>query len=401
MKPLTSLAMAVDYYDLVMISDDLFDEEPIDRMLGEFAERGVNAIQWRVSVLGKLLYHTKTVDRFAVGPFGAADIPGFAAVHQPIYEKCQAIMAKMDPMEVAVRLCRKHGLKVYPWLTIYDDAGYHSFTWSELIRKRPELCWKSIDGDVYYHGVTSYVYPEVVQHRLAQIKELLSYEGDGVYLSIRSHSRPPGYIDRYLEFLKDHTREEWAKSPMNMNLSELCADCERRFGYDPPAANAYRAKMGRNASPDDVEWWRFRGEYLVDFLKNVHELVKRDGGDLCFGPKAVFNMFPKEFFPWKRLMDERVVDELHIGATPTRIGADDAPDEMPELYESPGRKNYFFSVKNENDANHFINVFESTGNGEFLDRFDGLTIFEAFHFLLKPELWKFVEYLKNMTRGRK
>ena len=397
-KPI-NLTIAVDYLSLIDISDELFDEDPINRLLGEYAERGVDSVQWRVSVLGKLLYHTRLGDRFGEGPFGAADTPGFAARHGTLCEKAKAVMARMDPMEVAVRLCRKHGIKCYPWLTIYDDAGYYPYTWSHLIRQHPEYCWKAFDKDVYYHGVTSYVYPEVVEYRLAQIKELLGYGGDGLHLCTRSHSRPPGYIEEYLRFLRTHSWEEWPATPMHRGLDGMHKACHRQFGFDPPAVQAYREKTGKDPSPDDNAWWQFRGQYLVEFLRKARALTRCSGAELSFGPVAELAMFPREFFAWKQLLDEDIVDRLHYGATEAYCGAEEAHREFPEIFESPGRKNYFQSISSsKKSAVDYIRAFESTGNAQFLDRLDGLTVFEAMCLVARPELWEFVEHLKKAAR---
>jgi hypothetical protein len=390
------LTMAVDYCDLIWKSDALFDEEAINRLLGEYAARGVNAVQWRVSVFGKLLYNSKLGDKFTAEPFGADDVPGYADSIRPTFAKCNTIMAKMDPMEVAVRLCRKHGIAIYPWLTIYDDAGFHHFTWSRLIRQHPEFCWKSFDGEACYHGVTSYVYPQVVGYRLAQIEELLGYEGDGIYLCTRSHSRPPGYTEGYMDFLRTHKPEDWKHTPAARRLEAWSNECRGRFGFDPPAVDAYRDKTGREPAPDDAEWWAFRYGYLHEFLKKAKALARRHNGDLCFGPHAdSAGVYPRNFFDWKKMLDEKVVDEVHIGATDAYCGIDQARIEYPELFESPGRKSYFCSISRNAGAEDFIRSFEASGNAQFLDRFDGITAFEAYHFLLRPGLWSFIDHMRR------
>ena len=409
------LCIAVDYFDLINVCRDLFGEEQIDRLLGEYAGRGVTAIQWRVSAFGRLLYRSRLGDRFTEKPL-PDDVPGYAAATshahliqaardrgnggafeiasvKETFRKAGAILERIDPMETAVRLCRKHGLRIYPWLTIYDDAGFHPCTRSNLIRRHPEYCWKSFKGDLYYQGITSYVYPEVTEYRLAQINELLNYAPDGVHLCIRSHSRPPGYNEGFMEFLKTHAwGEPW---PEAGNLTRYLAEARNQFGFDPPAVEAFRKMTGAAPLPDDPAWWRFRGAYLTDFLRRAKELAKTHGAELSFGPRYDDKMFPENFFDWKGMLDEKIVDELHYGATDRFRGRKDIADEWPEFLSSPGRKNYFFCVKSHRNSDDFIKVFENTGNAGFLDRFDGLTIFEAFHLSLNPELWNFVDYLKK------
>jgi len=389
------LTMAIDYCCMIGFLDEVFDEEGINRLLGEYSERGITAVQWRVSLFGKLLYRSKLGDMFTAEPFGADDVPGYAVTLRDTFDKAKAIMGKMDPMEVASRLCRKHGIKFYPWLTIYDDAGFHRMTWSNLIREHPEYCWKEFDKDVHFSGTTSYVYPEVVEYRLAQIKELLSYGCDGVYLCTRSHSRPPGWTEEFMKFLLTGKASEWPKTPTGRKLPELFAASQGRFGFDPPAVDAYRQATGRDPHPEDLNWWKFRGGYLIDFLKKAKTLASQFDSELCFGPHHNGGMYPNDFFDWKRMLDEKVVDELHFGATDNYCGNAEVDAEYPWLFDSPGRKSYFHCARTSKSAGEHIAAFESTGNAQFLNRFDGITIFEAYVFEQRPELWHFVDHLRN------
>lgn len=417
------LCIAIDYYDLIDVYKELFAEEHIDRLLGEYASRGVTAVQWRVSVLGRLLYRSKLGDMYTNEPFSADNIPGLANTnaHVPLvkaaetrgdaepleissmkktFYKVKAILDKIDPLEVAVRLCRKHGIKIYPWLTIYDDAGFHPLTWSNLIRKHPEYCWKSYKGNQYYHGITSYVYPEVVDYRLAQIKEMLSYNPDGIHLCTRSHSRPPGYNEEFMRFLMNHEFCEWRATPSGKKMSELIDAAKKHFGFDPPAVEAFEKKTGRKPSPDDEEWWKFRGAYLTDFLRKAKKLISGNNAELSFGPRYDFNIYPENFFDWSAMLNEKIADQLHYGATDNYCGKESIGREWPEFLNSPGRKNYFFCVKSNQNSSDFIRTFEATGNAEFLNKFNGLTIFEAFHLSMNPELWNFVDYLRNIASSK-
>ena len=68
----TDMTTAIDYLDMLGFLDGIFDEEPINSLLGEYAERGITAVQWCVSVFGKLLYRSKLGEMYAacIGRFG-------------------------------------------------------------------------------------------------------------------------------------------------------------------------------------------------------------------------------------------------------------------------------------------------------------------------------------------
>ncbi len=55
-----------------------------------------------------------------------------------------AVMRAIDPLEACVRHAHKHGMKVYPEVTIFDSLYYALPT--EFFRKHPEYTWVSRDG---------------------------------------------------------------------------------------------------------------------------------------------------------------------------------------------------------------------------------------------------------------
>ena len=55
--------IAGDFYDLVWQQETLFGQADIDSLFRKFAEHGVDAVLWRLSACGKLLYRTATPDQ--------------------------------------------------------------------------------------------------------------------------------------------------------------------------------------------------------------------------------------------------------------------------------------------------------------------------------------------------
>jgi hypothetical protein len=95
------------------------------------------------------------------------------------------------------------------------------------------------------------------------------------------------------------------------------------------------------------------------------------------------------------MLDEKIVDEIHFGATDNFCGSAEVDVEYPWLFSTPGRKSYFHTVKSAKSAADHIKGFEASGNAQFLDRFNGITIFEAYILVQHPELWQFVEHLRK------
>ncbi|MCF6175454.1 MAG: hypothetical protein L3J71_06790 [Victivallaceae bacterium] len=385
------LTMAVDYYDLIWKSEELFDEQHIDRFLGSCAEHGINAIQWRLSVCGQLLYRTKTGDMFTGQAYnGAASI---AKLHEANYYKCQAILERFDPLEAAIRLAHKHGMKLYPWLTLYDDYGVQGNHASSIVAKHPELCWRSYDGENYYLGVTSYAYPEVVEFRMKQIREILSYAGDGLYLSNRSHSRPPEYniaLENFVDKNPEICYLEWIKANRTfIDKSQQAAI--GNYGFDPPVVEAYINATGKQPEISE-QWSRFRGQYFIKFLEQVRREVE---GQLSFGlryePDAPHFVYGKHFFDWEQLVDGDILDELHY-ALPENDDVD-LKTLYPEMFKpaKASRQGWCWlgHEKLEGTIQYKADTIKQQLNQGNLD---GIVLFEAYHFLEKPDYWQLLDY---------
>ncbi len=385
-----NITMAIDYYDLIWKSRKLFGREHINCFLGQCAEHGIDTVQWRLSVCGKLLYHTKTGDMLESIP--AEDLQAMQTPHCSIVEKAKAIMAEIDPLEVAVELAHKHGLKILPWLTLYDDRGYFRFSQSSLVAEHPEFCWRSENGEQYYSGVTSYVYPEVISFRMRQLNEILSYGGDGLHLSNRTHSRPPEYFTKRDDFLRknpDANHNIWLQV-VGESLAEIILQSAGQYGFDPPAVNAYKKITGRLPGKTDAEWWNFRGNYFTDFMKEVRKVVD---GTLSFGLRYISGSpypYGDKFFDWNTLLN--IVDELHY-ELPENKSVPAMLESCPEL-ESPSR-----SLKlgwcwlgphcREETIRLKAPPIKDLIEAGFLN---GAVLFEACNFWEKPEYWKLIRY---------
>jgi hypothetical protein len=390
--------MAVDYFDLIWQSEELFLEEQINRFLGECAERGISKVQWRLSGCGNLLYHTQTPDRYGNKPF-PADVPApYANLHKPIYEKCCKVMEKIDPLEVAVRIARKHGLKIHPWLTLFDDYGY-GLNISSLVHEHPEYCWKSKNGNDHYLGVLSYVYPEVRKFRMRQIEEILRYGADGLYLSNRSHSRPAEYHRKIRKFMDENTDKpysEWIKANQSF-IRKVQGNAQEQYGFDPPAVEAFREKYGVSTDENPDTWWRFRGSYFTSFLKEVSEKVKQENQQLGFGlrydPDCPHFVYGNRFFNWKTMSSGQILDEIHYNFP--EVDNPDYQSLFPEIETSEAKRFGWVWMGAKNLEKTIPLKVTPLAQPLSEGIIDGITLFEAYHFMLYPELWNIINYIRK------
>ena len=276
----TRLMMCVDYNDLVASNEALFDETLIDRFFAKCVEKGIGRILWRASATGNVLYHSKVRSVFTRGA------PTWRKDHAP---KLREILKRFDPMDVAARIARKHKLEIYPWVTIFDDGK--GIMQSEFTRRNPQFLWKSRDQSTHIKGVLCYFYPEVIAHRLAQVRELLQYGVDGILLSTRSHSRGEGgHLYGFNEPAVQRYRERYGSSPLVKDEATY-----RRLHHD--------------------RFHRLLGEQLTGFLAAVRSEIKKTPLMVSVrrGTRMGYPLGPMELnYPlWAR---RRIVDSLLVGA---------------------------------------------------------------------------------------
>lgn len=369
--------IAVDFYDLIWQQETLFSEADIDRLFRKYAEHRVDAVLWRLSVCGKLLYRSQTADCMQGNEGNAIDV------------KCGEILRKYDPAEAAVAAGRKYGIEVFFWLTLFDDAGYSTGDLeSSFCREHPEFSWRSRDGKDYYHGVLSYVYPEVREFRMRQIREILAYGGAGLYLCNRSHSRSNVIRDlmRRLFDAKEEKHQFQSKENQELNISEFIR-CRGEYGFDPPAVAAYTGDL-----QDQVAWQRFRGTYFTEFMRQVRKEVPTK---LWFGlrygpiPAGTAFVYGDHFFDWEKFSDGTLVDAIGYYLQPPDF---DDPADYPEFYRpTNAAKLLWMSLSNKNPDKLLEAYHDSLQR--WIPLADGLILFEAYQLTDNPEYWQFLDEL--------
>jgi len=225
----------VDYYDLVLYSSSLYDEKRIDALFAQCAAHGVTTVLWRLSICGVAAWRSK------VRPWYAAKY-----VKSPNAFNMVRILRQFDPLEAACRLGHAHGLKVFPWITLMDEDALPGLI-SDFVLEHPEFTWRSRDQKRYLRGALCYAYPEVREYRMREIREVLGYDIDGMYLCTRSHARF-GNESRDLD----------------------------DFGYNAPIVEEYRKRHGVDILKSDFDklaLYDLQGEHFTSFLREASAAV--------------------------------------------------------------------------------------------------------------------------------
>jgi hypothetical protein len=280
-KMAKELILNVDYYDHIGFYKRLYNEKRIEHLLNKCKQIGAKTIFWRVSVCGKVAYHSRIMSIFDGGLKN--NHPG---------NKLAKILNKFDPLQVACNIAHNLDLKIYPWVTLFDD--YYPGLQSKFSVEHPEYLFVSRDGKECFKGVLCYAYPEVREHKLSQIKELIEYDVDGIYLCTRSHAR----------------HSETSTYP-------------DKFGYNQPIVEEYKKRYKINILNEDfdkIAWYKLQGEYFTLFLQQVKKELKKKNIALCVGINhkddlSIPGASPmiKLKFDWKRWIREGIVDELVFG----------------------------------------------------------------------------------------
>ena len=153
---------------------------------------------------------------------------------------------EFDPVPVFIQGAREMGMEVYAFLEHVEE---HGWGWpSRFMQQHPEFLTHNRVNQVV-RGQLSYAYPQVIDYKLAILREVLEYGFDGVLL----------------DFCKggDHRFERFDERGYNITH------------YDPPALEAFKAKTGKDAwqiPNEDPEWVAFRAGYVTEYLRQARRL---------------------------------------------------------------------------------------------------------------------------------
>jgi len=336
------LLLGIDVADQFRIGFEngyLYDESRMRQLVRRCADMGFDTLYWRVSATGQVTYRSKV--RTVIGAKGKIH-SGFRpnSVENLILKQC-------DPPVVAVDEAHKCGMKIFAYVTLFDE--YYEGMESDFEIANPQFTWKHLSKDHHIRGLLSYAYPEVREHRLAELEELLAYGFDGVYLdTARSHCGVQPVLAVPLQ----------SGSPFLL------------YGYNDIEVEAFREETGKDAmwvdrSQDEYlpvhfeEYHRFRGRYLTQFLREARALTRRSEAELSVGfypdsggflsPEGQHGRFVMGRFhhDWQAWVEEDLVDAIVLVAEHRRFGAKDWKENSEAKFQQArdkGKKVYLWAA---------------------------------------------------------
>jgi hypothetical protein len=286
----------VSWGDQIMIAKgdaQLDTEDKIERCIAGWAEHyDAGAVLWR----GASLY---IKEHYEQRPF-----KGFISDY---YKKVDEVEARFQPLDVVRRETRKHGLRMLVYLTVFDHGaptnqlygGTQPFPWQDRATlANPEWQEADIRGNLHY-GVLDFSWPAARTFMIRRLKEYVERFGcDGVYVCTRTHSLPALHADQF------------GFGP------HIAAAFKRRTGLDilTDARFDYTSPGYAPADPHVEQWRRLRGEYLVQFYRELRAALP--GKEIITGiPRGRYLGPPygNLYLDWESLVRDRLVDGLVLG----------------------------------------------------------------------------------------
>jgi uncharacterized lipoprotein YddW (UPF0748 family) len=327
------VVLHVDYGDMLHLALNEgahYGRGRIDRLMTLAAESGVTKVYWRVSMIGASNYPSQV--RYQLHDPRACNV----ALDEPsthtfteigkVYER---VLEEGDPLQMAVGAAHRNDLELYAYVTLFDES--YPGVESKFVQEHPECCWRHrYYSDKSIPGLLSYAYPEVVDYRLAELAELLTYEVDGIYYdTARTHS---GVWDISGLPFGDYS-PYWS---YGFNDPEV-AEYERRTGINPRLKSLADAVLPEQIDVlTNGQWDRLRGDYLTAYLRAASETIKGQGRNLAVGlytdaacylsPAGSRGRMPMGRFhhDWEGWSTEGLIDELVlIAGDHRRFGVDD------------------------------------------------------------------------------
>jgi hypothetical protein len=209
--------------------------------------------------------------------------------------------------QVVPHLAHSLGMKAYLYVSLFDEGwplaqkrirglSYHNdmhfqhVSWQTgFSREHPEYAIVDRSGEQRQRGVLCLAYPEVRAHFCNRFIDLLrDTEFDGLFVCLRSQSRPADFADQ--------------------------------FGFNEPVRQDYLAHYGRDICAEDFDlqvWRDLLGEYLTTFLSELREVLNRLGVRLAVGAPRGEVLGPPlgnttlQWLDWvkKGLVDEFIINQ--------------------------------------------------------------------------------------------
>jgi hypothetical protein len=216
-----------------------------------------------------------------------------------------------DDFEVVPELANENGLQAFLYVSLFDEGwpllpknvrevSYHNrmhcqhVSWqSEFSRQHPQYAIADRTLRNHQWGVLCLGYPEVRKKLIRRYRQLLRKgDFDGLFVCLRSQSRPADYADQY--------------------------------GFNDPIRGDYLKRYGKDICCEDFDlqlWRDLQGEYLTSFLQELRKKLNDIHMKISVGVPRGMVLGPpmgNTTMQWPRWVQEGITDQLIIDQNSSR-----------------------------------------------------------------------------------
>ena len=282
-------AAFVDSFDFAHVKKDgklLFDiesEKGNTALLEHVLLAGANTILWR-NCGGSTMRYRSEEERYPLveAPLDKRRLPDNRSVHGWL----RMYQAKPDILHYVQDICKERDVQ-YGVHWPFEDTHWSSWTFGAWNFEHPQFWCRRQDGRIWA-GRCSFVYSDVVEHKMRLVDEL---------------------VERGIDHLFVDTWRAGAWDP--------------KFEYVEPQIERWRKKYGEEPTADskDIRWCRLVSESNHNYFKTLRKRLDCSGREIRFmlgvsGLGVVSDEMDEPLrergVDWKRLVDEGVIDTLVV-----------------------------------------------------------------------------------------
>lgn len=260
-----TLATPVTHIDWVWKYFDRIGHGPesVRHILDRCKEIGWTRVYWRCLDGGRAHFKSKLMDGPATG-YEPDNWHKWGHEAPPEWHKSDDQLpdifrqyADFDDVAEAVRYGHSIGLEIHAWVSINEDDHAWGLI-SRFSKENPQYRWVKRSG-LPYNSQLSFAFQEVRQYKLELLKEILTYDIDGVFF-------------------------DWLRTGDMRNEPQATPDGTADFGYEKPLVAAFEKQYGLSPTQVrnyDERWVKLRAEPQTAFMRAAHKLIKGKSSSLA------------------------------------------------------------------------------------------------------------------------
>jgi len=375
------VVLNLDFFDWVRHRFTQHGANPTESEFCDFiahvASQGFDTVHFRTSGIGKVRYPSKVMT-----PFDNEYRLDSNSMGQLIHQ--------WNPLAVAVDACKRNGLGVLVWITLFDS--YCIGLEDAFFAKRPDLLMRSRDGKHAMRGVPCYACEDTRNYRIREAEEGSGYGADGIFYSMHSHTC----------------------------CNRMTGDPEGNdvFGFNPEIVEAFRQQHGIDILTDDFDrfdLYKLQGDFLTGYLHEVKNLLATRGqtlhatfawekdGDVHGTGRTMVNIGyaqGREAYPYDHMVGIHFDCETWVreGIVDDFSAQEDFTDEIAKVKKKSGGGKFYVWIYCGFDAATIKELQATIASIIEQVRQDGLSgcIFhEAMSFEVFPDMWQLINDRKE------